>query len=77
MARCSSSPIVSTPARGTIPISYVGLNDEAADVRQRVKLMTEAVNAAAARVEVDRRTDILKVFMAPEGLVTFAGFTCQ
>jgi hypothetical protein len=39
--------------------------------------MTEAVNAAAARVEVDRRTDVLKVFMAAEGLVTFVGFTCQ
>jgi hypothetical protein len=35
-------------------------------VRQRVKLMTEAVNVAGARSEVDRRSDVLKVFIAPE-----------
>ena len=48
------------------PDRYVGLSDEAADVRQRVKLMTGAVNAAGARSEVDRRSDVLKVFIAPE-----------
>jgi hypothetical protein len=52
--------------QGHNPDCYVGLSDEVADVRQRVKLMTEAVNAAGARSEVDRRSDVLKVFIAPE-----------
>jgi len=48
------------------PDRYVGLSDEAADVRQRVKLMTEAVNAAGARSEVDQHSDVLKVSITPE-----------
>ena len=52
--------------RGHNPDRYIGLADEAADVRQRVKLMTEAVNAAGNWPGVDPRPDVLKIFIAPE-----------
>lgn len=52
--------------QGHNPDRYIGLDDEAADVRQRVKLMAEAVDAAGACRYVDRRPEVLKVFIAPE-----------
>lgn len=52
--------------RGHTPDRYIGLADEAADVRQRVKLMTEAVNAAGNWPGIDPRPDVLKIFIAPE-----------
>lgn len=53
--------------RGHNPDRYIGLADEAADVRQRVKLMVEAVNAAGSHPNwVDPRPDVLKIFIAPE-----------
>jgi hypothetical protein len=48
------------------PDRYVGLNDEADDVHQRVKLMAEAISNAAESKEVNRSSDVLKVFIAPE-----------
>ena len=52
--------------QGHDPDRYIGLGNEADDVRQRVKLMTEAVNAAGACALVDRSPDVLKIFIAPE-----------
>lgn len=48
------------------PRRYVGMNNDTNDVRQRVKLMTEAINAAAASNEINQDPDVLKVFIAPE-----------
>lgn len=62
---------------GRDPDHYVGLSDEAEDVRQRVKLMAEAVEAAGARSEIDPSSDVLKVFIAPEFYFrsTWGGYT--
>jgi len=49
---------------GQDPERYIGPSDEADDVRQRVRLMTEAVNRA--RPEVDHSPEVLKIFIAPE-----------
>lgn len=56
--------IYTCPAHG--PDRYVGLNNEADDVRQRVALMAEAIDTAAKRDEIDPSPDVLKVFIAPE-----------
>lgn len=62
---------------GRNPARYVGLSNESADVRLRVKLMTEAVNAAGAAGEVNSSPDVLKVFIAPEFYFrsTWGGYT--
>jgi hypothetical protein len=49
---------------GQDPDRYIGPSDESEDVRQRVRLMVEAVGRAPS--EVDRSSDVLKVFVAPE-----------
>lgn len=55
------------------------LSDETDDVRQRVKLMTEAVNAAGDRLdkEINSGHNVLKVFIAPEFYFrsTWGGYT--
>lgn len=51
---------------GELGQHYVGLDDPAADVRQRLKLMVEAVHAAGDCRYIDPDPSVLKVFMAPE-----------
>jgi hypothetical protein len=50
------------------PTQFAGDADKAAedDIAKRCKIMTAAIEEAAANVQIDKNADVMKIFMAPE-----------